>query len=63
VNAAKNIQFSSSRAQNLKEHSHEKFVEIIASKDRFGPNKGTRTFFKFLKLFVKKHRLFMWGRS
>jgi hypothetical protein len=48
---------------HLKGHSHEKVVKIIASNDRFGPTKVRQLFLNFLKSFLKKLRLFMWGHS
>jgi hypothetical protein len=52
-------------SKTLKGHSHKKVAEItgISLYIRFGPNLGMPTLFKFLKLSVKKLRLFMWGRS
>jgi hypothetical protein len=41
----------------------QKVAEIISLYHRFGPNKGTPTLFKFLKLCFKKLKLFMWGLS
>jgi hypothetical protein len=43
--------------------SRKKVADIIALNDRFGPNQGTPTLHKILKSFVKKLRLFIWGRS